>query len=132
MAGATQHPAGMPTTPREFSHPNLPPNHGLAGSTSPHLPPVMPTPSFCQVTSGLGTPVASQDSTTLVLTITITTPGRGFKAGGSTSSREVLPTWDSPRWTKAQGFRPQERNIPCTASRRCFWTVPAAFLAVQV
>lgn len=54
-------------------------------------PPAMPTPSFCQMTSGRGTPVASQDSIVLVLTITITIPGRGFKAGGSAGSREVLP-----------------------------------------
>ena len=74
-----------------------------AGSRSP---PAMPTPSFCHVTSGWGTPVASQDSTALLLTITITMPGRGFKAGGSASSREALPTRAPPRWAKAQGAGP--------------------------
>lgn len=37
--------------------------------------------------------MASQDSTALVLIITITKPGRGFKAGGSVKGREVLP-WE--------------------------------------
>ena len=61
-----------------------------AGSLGSRSPPAMPTPSFCQATSGRGIPLASQDSTALVLTITITTLGRDFKTGGSASSREAL------------------------------------------
>lgn len=103
MHSATQHLAGMPTTSKD---PNLPPDKGWQAAwalPASRSPPAMPTPSFCQVTSGRGTPVASQDSTALVLAITISILGRGFKAGGSVSGREALPTGDPPRWAKAQG-----------------------------
>lgn len=73
--------------------------------------------------------MASQFSTALVLTITITMPGRGFKAGGSVKSREVL------LWEELQN--PQQQNpeavcVPCTVSQMCFLAVPAALRAVQV
>lgn len=118
--------------------------HGLcqppAGSRSP---PATPTPSFCQVTSGRGTPVTSQASTALALTITITMPGKGFKAGGSASGREALPTAGPPSWAKGAGsgtpgsrayraprgggvFGPcQRRSLPCRCSGRHVQAAPA-------
>lgn len=80
------HPAVLAALP-----PKSTPVQGLAGSAGSRSPRVMLAPSFCQVTSGRGTPLASQDSTALVLTSTSTMPGRGFKAGGSASDREMFP-----------------------------------------
>lgn len=84
QASSRSHPVMLAAQP-----PQSTPGQGLAGSAGPCSPPAMLAPSFCQVTSGRGTPLASQDSTVLALTFTITTPGRGFKAGGSASHRNA-------------------------------------------
>lgn len=119
--------------------PKSTPGQGLAGSMGSCSPPAMLAPSFCQVTSGRGTPLASQDSTVLALTFTITMPGRGFKAGGSArdrnaatsispaTCREQDPLSHTYRAPRAGGVFGQclRRSSPCRCSDRCAQAAPA-------